>query len=166
MLIDYLWSYGGFGFATVVCAAACLWGGTTERAAGATLWIAWALSMAVGASGYKGPGNPVILIDTVVLVVFVGLSLRSRHIWLLLATASQLDDVASHFAARLMHFGRFSYLIATGIWGGLFITLCLAAGTLGYRQRRRRQIAAAASQDPTPQARDIEPRSPSRRRDR
>ncbi len=142
MLIAYLWAYGGLILATIVCLAAAIWGGVSERIVAATFWLAWILTLVVESTGAKGPGDLVILIDTAVLVIFVVLSARTRQLWLLLATASQLDDVASHFSARLLHYGLFSYVVATGIWGGYFITACLAAGTIGHQRRLRAQKAS------------------------
>ena len=132
--LTYLWD-NGFAVATAVCLAAGLWGGKTERVFAATFWIAWALTIVVQSHGSKGPGGQVILIDSLVLVVFVAASVKSRRLWTIFATASQIDDVASHITARLLHFGLWSYLSAVGIWGGWFLIFCIAAGTIGYRLR-------------------------------
>ena len=145
MLIKYIWAYASFILATVTCVAATLWGGRYERIVAATFWISWALTFLVQSRGSLGPGDQVILIDSVVLIIFIWVSLKSRQPWVLLATASQVDDVASHLAARLLHFGLGSYIIATGIWGGYFITVCLAAGTIGYRVRLKRERNRAAA---------------------
>ena len=138
MTIEVFWQWSLFAFATATCAAAVLWGGWAERRIGATFWIAWALSLVVASKGSAGPGYQILAIDSVVLVIFTAISLKARHLWVLLIVASQLDDVASHVAARVLHFGRYSYITATAIWGGQFITLCLLAGLIGYRRRLKR----------------------------
>ena len=145
MLINFIWVYGGLTLATVVCAAACWWGGPAERVCAATLWIAWVLTLLVQSHGSKGPGDQVILIDTICLVVFTALSLKVRRLWTLFVAASQLDDVTSHFAARMFHYGLWSYIVATGIWGGEFILACLVVATIGYQRRLKRQAILQAA---------------------
>ena len=145
MTIEWLWAWGGFALATVVCAAAGLWGGTAERTIAGTFWGAWVLTYVVASHGAKGPGDQVILIDTVCLFVFAAVSLKSRRLWTLIATASQLDDVASHIGARLLHFGLYSYLTATGIWGGYVLIGCIAAGVWNHRRRDRAALTLKAA---------------------
>ena len=139
MLVYYLWVfwvYGVLGLATVICAVACLWGGWPERICGATLWIAWVLSLVVELLDGKGIGNIIALIDSLCLVIFVAVSLKWRHIWTLLVAASQLDDVMSHLTAKMLNYSLWSYAMATGLWGGQFIMLCLLIATLDHRRRR------------------------------
>ncbi len=142
MLAYYLWVfwvYGVLGLATVICAAACLWGSRPERICGATLWIAWVLSLVIELLDGKGIGNIIVLIDSVCLVIFVAVSLKWRHIWTLLVAASQLDDVMSHFTAKMLNYSLWSYAMVTGLWGGQFIMLCLLIATLNHRRRLKRQ---------------------------
>jgi hypothetical protein len=145
MLVYYIWVWGGVAWATVVCAIACLWGGWPERICGATLWIAWVLSLLVESHGANGPGNQVILIDSICLVVFTALSLKWRHVWTLLVAASQLDDVVSQFAGKTLHYGLWSYIVATGIWGGEFILFCLLFATITRQRRLKRERAHQAA---------------------
>ncbi len=137
MTIEFLWAWGGFTAATIVCALAAWRGGWAERTVGATLWVAWVASLLIESHGPDRPGLQVILIDWFVLFVFVAVSLKERRIWTLLLVASQVDDVASHATAHLLHYGLYSYITATGIWGGQFLIGCLAAGLIGYRRRSR-----------------------------
>ena len=137
-MIEFIWAWGGFALATIVCAAALIWGGSTERMIAATLWGAWVISLIVESHSSKGPGDQVILIDIFVLFVFIAVSLKTRRLWTLFAAASQVDDVASHFGARLLHWGLYSYVTATGIWGGYFLIGCIVAGIAGHRWRLRR----------------------------
>jgi hypothetical protein len=148
MTIEFIWKWGSFALATAACAAAVLWGGWAARRIGATFWIAWVASLLLASNGPKGPGDQILLIDTIVLFIFVAIALKARHIWVLLTVASQLDDVASHVAQRLLHFGVYSYMTATSIWGGQFITFCLIAGTIGYRLRLKRHALAKAARSP------------------
>jgi len=142
MTIEFIWAWGGLALATIVCVAALIWGGSTERMIAITLWVAWVVSLLVESHGPKGPGDQVILIDVFVLLVFIGVSLKTRRLWTLFATASQVDDVASHFGARLLHWGLYSYITATGIWGGYFLIGCILAGIVGHRRRLGRNGAS------------------------
>jgi len=144
MLIVHLWVCGGLALATLVCAAACWWGGPAERICAATLWLAWIASYFVQSHAGKGPGDQVILIDTICLVVFTLLSLKYKRLWTLLVAASQLDDVMSHMASKLTHY-VYSYVVATGIWGGYFILLCLVVATIGHQRRLKRQTTFQAA---------------------
>ncbi len=143
MTIAFIWAWGGFALATIVCACAALGGAATTRMIAATFWVAWVVSLVVASHGAKGPGDQVILIDVLVLVVFVAVSLKARRLWTLFAAASQVDDVASHFGARLLHGGLYSYISATGIWGGYFVIGCLVAGIVTDRRDLRRGSAHA-----------------------
>ena len=140
-MLQFIWAWGGFALATIVCAAAALWGGRTARVVAATFWIAWVLSLVVGPHGPYRPGLLIVLIDVVVLFIFVGVSLKTRRVWTVVAAACQLDDVASHLAGRLLHYGLFSSITATGIWGGYAIIACLLAGILTHRRDLRRYSA-------------------------
>jgi len=135
MTIEFVWAWGGFAAATLVCGWACLRGRWAERLIGATLWVAWVDSLLIESHGRAGPGLQVELIDVFVLVVFTAVSLKARRLWILLLVASQVDDVFSHITAHLLHYGLYSYLTATGLWGGQFLTGCLAAGVIGHRRR-------------------------------
>ncbi len=139
MLVVFLWVYGAFALATLICAAACIWGGSAERVAAATLWIAWTLTLIVQSQDGKGPGIQVAVIDTVCLVIFIALSLKVRRLWTLLVAASQLDDVISHFFAQAVHYSVWSYVVATGIWGGHLILVCLVVATIAHQRRLKRE---------------------------
>ncbi len=144
MLIVYLWIYGGIALATLVCAAACRWGGPAERLCATTLWLAWIASYFVQSWAGKGPGDLVILIDTICLVVFVLLSLKFKRLWTLVVAASQLDDVMSHLASKLTHY-VYSYVVVSGVFGGYFILLVLAIATIGHQRRLKRQARQEAA---------------------
>jgi hypothetical protein len=137
MTIEFVWAWGGFTAATLVCGWACLRGGWAERVAGATLWVAWVDSLLIELHGSPVPGLQVQLIDVFALVVFTAISLKARRLWMLLLVASQLDDVFSHVTEHLLHYGLYSYITATGLWGGQFLTGCLAAGMIGHRRRSK-----------------------------
>ena len=143
MPIEYIWAWGGFALATIVCAAALIWGGTAGRVVAATFWIAWVLSLLVASHDPHRPGIQVDLIDVVVLVVFVVVSFRTRRLWTMFAAACQLDDVVSHFGGRLLHYGISSTITATGIWGGYALIACIAAGIVTHQRELRRNAALA-----------------------
>lgn len=149
MLAYYFWIWGVFALATAICAGAWVWGGKPERICGATLWIAWTLSLVVGYLDRNGIGNPIVVIDVVCLVIFTAVSLKWRHIWTLLVAASQLVDVTSHFTAKMLNYGLWSYAMATGLWGGQFIMICLLVATITH-QRQIRRASALQSTNSTP----------------
>ncbi len=140
MTIEFIWAWGGLALATIVCVAALIWGGSTERMIAITLWVAWVVSILVETHGPGRPGILVILIDVFVLFIFIVVSLKTRRPWTLFAAASQVDDVASHFGAQLLHYGVYSYITATGIWGGYFLIGCIVAGILGHQTRQGRAV--------------------------
>jgi len=144
MTIEFLWAWGGFTAATIVCGWAALRGGWAERVIGATLWVAWVDSLLIESHGPDRPGLQVELIDVFVLVVFTAVSLKQRRLWTLLLVASQVDDVFSHITAHLLHYGLYSYITATGLWGGQFLIGCLAAGMTGHRRRSKSMMTAYA----------------------
>jgi hypothetical protein len=142
-LVNIIWVYGGLAWATLVCGAAVLWGGWAERTVGITLWIGWVLSLILFVPGPTGPGIATTSIDGTALVIFAGVSLKSRRIWTLVATACQLDDVMSHVGAEWVHYQLYSHIVAAGIWGGEALLFCLIAGTIGHRQSLKRGAAPA-----------------------
>jgi len=139
MTIAFIWAWGGLALAALVCAATCIWGGRYERVVSATLLVAWIVSILVESHGPDRPGLQVVLIDVFVLGVFIAVSLRTRRLWTLFLVASQVDDVASHFGQRLIHYGGFSYITSTGIWGGYFLIGCIIAGIITHQRRLKRE---------------------------
>ena len=135
--MNFLWVYGSAFLACLCCIWAFWQGGRVEKYAAAIIFVAWVLSSLLQSHNGKGPGIWVELIDIVVLILFAALSLWSRRIWTLFITACQLDAVASHLVAHLTHFGVFSYLTATGLWGGEGLLIALAFGIVGYQKQQK-----------------------------
>jgi hypothetical protein len=142
-LIDFIWQYGVAAIATFVCGWAMSYGGRTERFAAVVLLSSWMLTLIVQAQTGDGPGIWVKLIDIVVLILFVGMSLKSRKLWTVFMAAFQFDAVVGHAAATLVHFGRYPSAVAVGLWGGQGLLYVLIAGTLSYRHSEKRRWAAA-----------------------
>lgn len=129
----------------ILCVAWALWRGEkAERAGAVILATSWGLTDLVHKHGVYGPEVGVILVDIVTLFAFVWLSLWSRRLWTVFLSAFQLDTVASHFAVLLApQIGGFSYITATGLWGGYCLVFALAAGMWGVERRRRQWQAMA-----------------------
>lgn len=139
-----VWVYGGATLAVVCCIWAFLRGGPVERIGAAIILPAWFLSLLLHSPSPDGPGIWVLLIDIATLFAFLWLSIWSRRVWTVLASACQLAAVASHFGAMLGHFGAWIYITAIGIWGGEGLLLALVIGIIGYRASERRARLAGA----------------------
>ena len=130
-LINLIWMWTGAVLAIVVSGWALWRGRAAERWGAAILLTGWCLSMLMQSHSGHGPGVAVVVIDTVCLIAFVGLSLWSRRIWTIFMAACQLDAVISHFAVGLSgHIGGWAYITALGIWGGYGLVFALAAGMI------------------------------------
>ncbi|MBW8733364.1 MAG: hypothetical protein JF571_03465 [Asticcacaulis sp.] len=143
-LIDFIWQYGVAAIATVVCGWAMSYGGRTERFAATVILFFWMLTLIVQSQQGNGPGIWVKLIDITVLIIFVGMSLKTRKLWTVFMAAFQLDAVFGHAAATLLHFGRYPAAVAVGLWGGHGLLYVLIAGTISHRRSEKRRWAAVA----------------------
>ena len=82
----------------------------------------------------SGPGVWVELSDYVVLLLFIGMSIKVRKIWTIFMTAFQLDVVFGHFAAKLAHYEIYPYMVAIGLWGGPCLLVVLMVAVINYRK--------------------------------
>lgn len=110
-----------------VCALAAWRGRDPERLAAAGYLAAWALTVVVFKDGSRDIQWAVMLIDLGLLVLLLGLALRSRRFWPLFVAAFQTLAVGTH-AARALDTGvsGWAYLTAVLVWG------YLAMAAIGY----------------------------------
>ena len=121
----------------VVCCTWAFWrGGPVERYGAAILIASWMLSYVVDTRG--GQPNPIIItIDTLTMLVFIGVSFWSRRLWTLFAAAFMVDTVCAHVCAILFHFDAFSYITITGIFGGWGQIFALTGGVISYQHGQK-----------------------------
>ena len=124
----------------VAAALSCLYGfwrgGTTERLGAAIIATAWTLSLLMTSHAGHGPGTAIMVIDCATAIAFAALSLWSRKIWTLVATACMFNDVLTHLLASATKMSIFDYVTATGLWSGWGPVIALAVGVWLYNRRR------------------------------
>jgi len=142
-MVRFLWV--GCGYALIILLGAwALWrGGRTERFGSAFILAAWFLTPFVQTKGVVGLDLGTTLVDSLLLLGLTWLSVQSRELWVLLASASQLLCVIGHFASALSpNIGMFTYVTGNGFWGGYMLVLALAIGMAGVERRRISNKAA------------------------
>lgn len=133
------WVYGAFALAIVVCCWALWRGGPVERIGAATILSAWCLTLMMPPPEPGQPGLAVLAIDIVTLIILATLSVKSRRLWTVFATAFQLDAVTSSFITIITGFDGWSYVTGLGVLSGEGLLISLAAGVLGKEYERRLQ---------------------------
>jgi len=110
-----------------VCGLAAWRGRDPERLAAGGYLAAWALTVVVFKDGSRDIQWAVMAIDGALLVLMVGLALRSRRFWPLFVAALQLLAVLTHIARALdARVSGWAYLTAVLVWG------YLALGMIAY----------------------------------
>lgn len=120
----------GFVVMAVVCLYAILRGGRPEKIAGVVIAVAWAASSLLQDRAHiLSPQWAVAWLDVLLFAIFVGMALRWRRGWLILASATQLLTAATHFTA-LLDPRLFALAIITAYYVWSYATLiALAWGT-------------------------------------
>ncbi len=134
-IVRWIWIYGTAILCVILSIIAFIRGGTPERWGAAVLLLNWFGTPLV--DNHHGFRTGIFLLDLATLFVFAALSVWSRRLWLLLATALQLATVATHVAALVAPgiLGR-PYIIVLNIWGGWGVLLALLIGILTVPKRR------------------------------
>ena len=137
-MFDTLASQIGAIFMVAVCAFAFLKGDEPERIAAGAFVLAWFASLlAQDDNNINQVQWGVFAIDLVMLVVLGALTWKSRRVWPVWATASQLLVVTSH----VMSVVDVRPAIANFIWvinlAGYGVLVALAVGTFWAWQERR-----------------------------
>lgn len=132
------------GVAVAVAGAAVKFGDYSARRIGAAVLVAWLGSQLLDSNNAYKTDLAMLALDAATLVYFVWISIRSRRLWTVIASAFMAIIVASHVATTIdLRVTIDTFKVSMAIWS-YGILLCLAFGTWsGWRERRR----AAASQD-------------------
>ena len=134
---------------TFVCGAAVWKGGSDERIAGASVFVAWVATVAAASVQIGKSGWGVGIVDTVLIGILVAIALRSKRLWTIFAAGFHLLAVVVH-AARLVdsRAGAWAYATAGVIFGYLLLG-ALAMGTYNvWRERRQLVMARTPAADP------------------
>lgn len=131
------------GVAVAVAGAAVKFGDYSARRIGAAVLVAWLGSQLLDSSNAYKTDLAMLALDAATLVYFVWISIRSRRLWTVIASAFMAIIVASHVATTIdLRVTIDTFKVSMAIWS-YGILLCLVFGTwAGWRERRR-----AASQD-------------------
>ncbi|MBW8734387.1 MAG: hypothetical protein JF571_08790 [Asticcacaulis sp.] len=138
-LINFVWQYGFFALAVIVCGWAMSWGGRAERNAALLILAGWTLSLIVQDHTPNGLDVPLALVDVVVCAILIFMSTRERKPWLLLMAAAQFDTVMVHFAQWCVRYNIYPYAVALGLLSGVGQFPLLAWGVIQYRVVERRR---------------------------
>ncbi|EJL33694.1 hypothetical protein PMI01_01999 [Caulobacter sp. AP07] len=132
------------GVAVAVAGAAVKFGDYSARRIGAAVLVAWLGSQLLDSSNAYKTDLAMLALDAATLVYFIWISIRSRRLWTVIASAFMAIIVASHVATAIdLRVTIDTFKVSMAIWS-YGILLCLVFGTwAGWRERRR----AAASQD-------------------
>lgn len=116
-----------------------MWRG--DRAArwlGATLLISWAASLLIYHRNAHATDYGVLAIDFVTMLIFIGLSIWTRKIWTVIASAFMAIIFTSHFGVIIdLRVRIATFWMGMAIWS-YGILACIAFGAwAGWRDRRR-----------------------------
>jgi hypothetical protein len=140
----------GITLFVAVCAAAMWKGRWEERLTGAAFLTGWVLTLLLRDRSWAGTQWGAFAVDAAFLLLVVGVALRSRRYWPMVAAGFQLLAVVTH-AARILdrHLGMWAYITAGVIWTWL-VMAALAVGA--YNRWRERQMAASGEAKAEPGA--------------
>jgi hypothetical protein len=85
-----------FGVAVLICGFAMWKGDRPIRFVAAVYLLGWIATPFLALRDPMQPEWRVMVLDTLVMVLFVGVSLRTRRLWTVFAAACQMMSVASH----------------------------------------------------------------------
>ena len=121
-----------------MCVFAFLKGGDPERIGAGTYLLGWFASVLVqGDMGGDGVPYGMFAIDVAILVVFVGLTWRSRRTWPVWATGLQLLTVMSHILMIIDTRLPIASLYTVMNLVSYLIIICIAVGTFWAWQERK-----------------------------
>lgn len=137
-LAHLIWAWAGTALFVIVGLWALLRGGRTERYGVGIIAAGWIITPLVQTHPVIWPDPGAVVVDSVVFAALLALSLTSRKLWTLFATAFQMDTLAAHAAIWLSpQIGGFSYYTSTGLYGGYYVVFALAAGIIACERQRR-----------------------------
>ncbi len=124
--------------AVLVCGLAMWRGDQPTRWIGATLLASWLGSLLVNRHDAYNADYGILAIDVLTLAIVVWISMRSRRIWTIIASAFLTIIVASHIAVMIdLRVSLNTLRISMAIWS-YGVLACIAFGTwAGWRENRR-----------------------------
>lgn len=122
--------------ASLVCGVAMWRGDQSARWIGAAFITSWVGSLLVHSGDERSADYGVLAIDVVTLAVFVWISMRTRRLWTIVASAFLMIIVASHVAVMIDLRVTINTLKASmAIWS-YGVLACIAFGTWAAVRRR------------------------------
>ncbi len=129
----------GLGLMPLACGFALWRGGGPERRAAIAIAVAWIGSMVVDVDAWRGVQWGIMAIDVLLLVYLGALTVASRRVWLLFATAIQLLIVATHFAFVFdSAVGNLGFFSAYYLWSWLELACLVWGAAVAPRSRLAR----------------------------
>lgn len=132
-------------------AAACLYTASSGRRPQVLAAIAVAVGW-VGSAVLQNrqnaidPQYAVFALDSVAVLVFVGLALRYRHGWLMMLAAFLLLTTFTHIAVMIdLRINVWAYFTAYFVWSYLMLVALVWGGVQGHRERRAAKAEAVAA---------------------
>jgi hypothetical protein len=125
------------GLAVGTVGAAFKFGDFSARGIGGAFLGSWVGSLLVDNHDAYNPGMAMLGVDGAALVCFVWVSLRSRRLWTVVASAFMAIIVASHVATMIdLRVTINTFRLSMAIWS-YGILACIAFGTWAARRERR-----------------------------
>jgi hypothetical protein len=124
--------------AVLICGLAMWRGDRAARWTGATLLAGWLGTLLVYRRDPINADYGMLVIDIATLAVFVGISIRTRRLWTIVASAFMAIIVASHIAVMIdLRVTLGTLWISMAMWS-YGVLACLAFGTwAAWREERR-----------------------------
>jgi hypothetical protein len=120
--------------AILVCGLAMWRGDRAARWIGAVFLASWLGSMLVYRRDAYNADYGILAVDTVTLVVFAWISMRTRRIWTIVASAFMAIIVASHVAVIIdLRVTLGTLFISMAMWS-YGVLACIAFGTWAARR--------------------------------
>jgi hypothetical protein len=119
---------------------AILRGKKEEKAVAAVIFIGWITEPFFHDRHHMtAPEYGVVLYDVFALIAFIYISVRSRKIWTIFLSASQLNGVITHFVvATHLRIPLYGFVGLNWIWTGYGLLLALLIGTIQSIRARMR----------------------------
>lgn len=130
-----------FFLVMVAGCAYALWRGLLpERVTAVALLLAWVATQMMNTHNWVEPQYTILAVDTILLVILVGLALLSGRRWLMAASAIHVLTVGDHVATIMdIQIRSYAYLTAIVIWGYAVI-LAMVLGTWLEAEPERRRV--------------------------
>jgi hypothetical protein len=129
--------------AACICVFALRFGNKEERLASIVIMLGWCTEPFVHDRIHPQiPEIGLVISDIIALCLFLFISFRSRKLWTLFLSASQLNGIITHItAATHLQIPVAGYFGLNWIWTGYGLLLALLVGTI-QSIRERKRVAA------------------------